>query len=918
MLRKLIIISHNVQHWKTRRDNLINCYMEFNPDVIILNSHGLKSEETLKIKGYNIFKINSSEEINDGSAIAVKENIKYKIYDDYITDLIAIEILTETGPIIIGTTYIPPRRLFFPYPDIHKLSTNNTPTYLIGDLNAKHRILGDSRNNTVGKGIVRLINEGKLEHLGPNFPTLIRQTGATTPDIILGNRKTYHYMNTKVGPATTSDHLPIIITLSTKPIQMPCNPRYNYKEANWEQYKEKVSNKLQEERNIEEATLEEIDEELDRWYTAVEEGMESAIPKTTRTSNHRRYNSQELTNIQQEFKALWRQGTGTGWTNVIYARYKQLRTRIQEECKRLKTEQWNKTLQEININLHDPKIFWERINQIRASPSQTTQYMINIHGNKVYTNNEKEKIFREHWEKIYNITDEDNEEFDEDHERRVLQELNERMHRTIPYNAADPTRLQENNTLTRKITEYEITNTIKSMKNNAPGESGIKKPALENLPPIAIKTLQNILNAALSAGYFPDRLKKAMIKFIPKEGKELTQPTGYRPISLLETPSKIFEKILNKRFRNYAEQHGLFHKDQYGFRPNRGTNTAIALAYEQIATALGEKQQCHVVLRDVAKAFDRVWHQGLKYKITDLGLPTIYEKILCDFLDDRTATIQLDGYKGPSFELNCGVPQGSSLSPTLYIIYIRDLPQPGPGCMNIHYADDISQIITYPGKSRNMMARRAEREISQINNYEHKWKIKTNINKFKIIAMAQKKIEDIMVDNERIEYKREGTILGQRITATGIIAHTNYRKQRAKESLTKLKIFRQLSRTTKIQLIKSLVIPLLQYPPVPLHTISKTQQLYLQRIQNKAIRWATNDERHPYQKTTEQLHTETGIQPLNTATFNQAVRTWESFAIINPELFDILKEHESEREHGWYPRSITILDEDEPQPLYVR
>ena len=906
-----------MQHWKTRRDNLINCYTDLNPDIIIINSHGQKSNEELRIQGYTIYKINSTEEVNDGSAIAVKENIQYKIYDDFITDLIAIEILTETGPIIIGTTYIPPRRLFFPYPDIHKLSSNNIPTYLIGDLNAKHRILGDSRNNTVGNGIARLINEGKLEHLGPYFPTLIRHTGATAPDIILGNRQTYHHISTEVGPATTSDHLPNLITISTKPIQTKCSPRYNYKAADWERYKKEVDDKLQGDRDISEATLEEIDDEIDRWYSAVEDGMKAAIPKTTRKSNHRGYGSQELTNIQREFKELWRQGRTRGWTNLIYVKFKQLRTRIREEGKRLKNEKWNRTLQEININIHDPKSFWEKVNKIRGSPSQTSQYMINKYGDKVYANREKEEILREHWEKIYTITDEDNEDFDENHETRILQELNERIHRTTPYDTADPTRLQENHILTKKITEYEIISIIKSMKNNAPGESGIKKAALEKLPNVAIKVLQNIFNAALSAGYFPDRFKRATIKFIPKEGKSPTEATGYRPISLLETPSKIFEKILNKRFRSYAEQHGLFNKDQYGFRPKRGTNTAIALAYEQIAIALGEKQQCHVVLRDVAKAFDRVWHQGLKYKLTDLGLPIIYEKILCDFLDDRSASILINEYKGPSFEINCGVPQGSSLSPTLYIIYIRDLPRPGPGCMNIAYADDISQIITYPGKSRNMMARRAEREISLINNYEYKWKIKTNINKFRIIAMAQKKNEDIIVNNERIEYAREGTILGQKITSTGILAHVKYRKQRAQESLTKLKIFRQLSKKTKIHLIKSLVIPQLQYPPVPLHTISSTQKLNLQRTQNKAIRWAMNDERYPYQKNTEQLHQETDIQPLNIAMYNQAVRTWERLANINPEVYEILHQHETEREHGWYHRSITVVDQEEPEPLYV-
>ena len=82
------------------------------------------------------------------------------------------------------------------------------------------------------------------------------------------------------------------------------------------------------------------------------------------------------------------------------------------------------------------------------------------------------------------------------------------------------------------------------------------------------------------------------------------------------------------------------------------------------------------------------------------------------------------------FSIKSGVPQGSSLSPTLYSMYTSDIPLLSEGCFNIMYADDITQIITYPGKSRMFMTRKTEREISKINSYETKWKIKTNATKF--------------------------------------------------------------------------------------------------------------------------------------------------------------------------------------------
>ena len=96
----------------------------------------------------------------------------------------------------------------------------------------------------------------------------------------------------------------------------------------------------------------------------------------------------------------------------------------------------------------------------------------------------------------------------------------------------------------RKITIYEVKQIIKESKNNSPGESGYKKELLINVPDSAIEYLIDIFNAALSAGYFPDKFKSSIVKFIPKEGKVPNEPTGVRPISLLETPGKILERII--------------------------------------------------------------------------------------------------------------------------------------------------------------------------------------------------------------------------------------------------------------------------------------------------------------------------------------------------------------------------------------
>ena len=175
-------------------------------------------------------------------------------------------------------------------------------------------------------------------------------------------------------------------------------------------------------------------------------------------------------------------------------------------------------------------------------------------------------------------------------------------------------------------------------------------------------------------GYFPIIFKHAKIKFIPKPNKPSTDPNKYCPISLLEVPGKIFEKIINTRVRTYLEINNTLPTSQHGFRKQRFTETALANITKTLATALADKKQCCIVLRDVDKAFDKVWTKGLKYKIQHIHLSPILAKTLNNFLDNRTASITINNFEGPPFPLHSGVPQGSSLSPILYTIYTRHIP----------------------------------------------------------------------------------------------------------------------------------------------------------------------------------------------------------------------------------------------------
>ena len=142
-----------------------------------------------------------------------------------------------------------------------------------------------------------------------------------------------------------------------------------------------------------------------------------------------------------------------------------------------------------------------------------------------------------------------------------------------------------------------------------------------------------------------------------------------RPISLLNVDGKLLDKILNRRLTDYLVDNDMMNCRQHGFRAHRGTQTAIATLHESIARHLGQRHRVDLVCRDVSKAFDRIWHTGLKYKLTETGLHDCYIRLLCDYLTDRTAAIKLGQFIGPEFELGDGRPAGRLALSDVYLTF---------------------------------------------------------------------------------------------------------------------------------------------------------------------------------------------------------------------------------------------------------
>ena len=176
----------------------------------------------------------------------------------------------------------------------------------------------------------------------------------------------------------------------------------------------------------------------------------------------------------------------------------------------------------------------------------------------------------------------------------------------------------------------------------------------------------------------------------------------------------------------------------------------------------------------------------------------------------------MENFIGDKINLESSVPQGGILSPTLYILYTRDIPPPaGENNNDVIFADDVTQIIQNLRNDRRVLEEATVLQIDRINNYDKKWKIQTSINKFTLLSISKSSPEPVVVNNNQIPFKNEIKMLDLTLTRTGATLHITKRINMAKIQSSKIKRFIKLDPKVKLHLYKALIRPLMEYPIIP-------------------------------------------------------------------------------------------------------
>ena len=736
------LVCYNVEGWGTRALESIELVDKIEASICVLTEVG-DLWNINKIPHFNTFYQKGTNH-SGGVCIAVGKHLKTSRIETDIPNTVVIDILGLSEPVRIIGIYWPhsqTRNLN----DILPFILNNT--IITGDFNAAVKEWDSPSTDGRGASLKEWIEENNLTYIPSTAHTSkrsLRNIDLTFTNMTAISCETLHF--------GTSDHWPLVLTCNN----IFFDTRSSFHHTNWKAFeailvllqpfwgKEQKINTTQE------------------WYTQYARFLSAVKNRVTKVKQKEKYRPtlphhiveklKEVRKIRNKYYHQRQRGNVCEETRILL---RILSREVRNEIGMYKASQWQNFLTTIQ-QTHDnkDKMFWSFLSRIYKT--RTLPFYKLLSANKIVS--EQDEIIKElykYYKEQFKASPIDHSDA---HEMKVESEYDEVVRMLLNCNE----QMEKTNTT-------EITRLIRSLKpKKSAGVDQISNFMIKKLPPGYIDCLVKCFNEWLSKGTYPEDWKIAKITTLNKLKAGVPECDQTRPISLLATHSKLFEKLVLHRVREWAEKNQLVPVEQSGFRPRCLLPTRVLSIYQEVKNNMAANIPTAAIYVDYQKAYDRVWHAGLVTKLWRLGIPPSMLKMIVSWLKDRKAYVMFGEKSSETFDINIGLPQGSSLSPYLFIVFHCDLIQ-HIGAHSSHiFADDLCVLIRPPiliklAPMVEYLEREGTRVCNQIYEYSKKWKQPINVKKTVaqlFYTQIKKPIVNLKMNGQKIELVNQFRYLG--------------------------------------------------------------------------------------------------------------------------------------------------------------
>jgi len=683
-------------------------------DAILICETHLSKLNNLKIPNYVTYRDDraGAGRAYGGTAILVKRNLQHMpVAKPHLNTVEATTVIVKIGGVetLLVAAYNRPS-LTLDTGDLDRLLSVKTPAIIAGDLNAKHGDWNSRVNNQKGVILQAYASERDIAVVAPVEPTHYHHANdgdVLDVAILAGVTSGYGVWSL---PELDSDHNPCLLRLTDSECDLRAPAQRLNVKIDWDEYTSALENMAVEGVQLE--TTMDIDSAVENLTRSIQETLTSCSTTTRRVSDFRQIPTElsELIKRKNRVRRIWQRYRDPADKRRLNALQHQVRDRVRAHRDR----QWDDVT--VGMTLADKSV-WQ-ISRRLTKTSPVSPALVSDNGTNVYDSEGKAELFAATLEEQFTTNP------------IVKAAENEYVEECVNRFFEEPT-----NQLHSPVSSQEVKGIIRRLKRSkAPGIDAIGNQAFKRLPENVVELVVNIFNGIYKLAYFPRAWKQAKVIMIPKPGKQLTRASSYRPISLLNGLSKVFERTLQGRLNDHIVDNDIVINEQFGFRSQHSTTQQVLRLTEFVTRGFNERRHSGAIFIDIEKAFDKVWHTGLYYKLFYYKLPDCYIRLVRSYLTDRSFIVSCEDVSSTPRPIRAGVPQGSVIGPTLFSVYVNDIPREGNLAM---YADDTA-IFTQSWQL-NHVAMRLQAQLQDLEDYYSMWRIKVNVQKCEGIIFSRRR-----------------------------------------------------------------------------------------------------------------------------------------------------------------------------------